>query len=573
MRKVAVFRIRCITGVILLISVIVMIRLYILQIENTEAYTEKANQQYIHTVQNIYNRGNIFFTTKNNETISAASIRSGYVLAINPQRITDPKQVFVSLERFLDIDFEIFEHRATLPNRTYVEIANRITSDIAEEIKALDLSGVMLYRNQWRFYPGDDLASQTIGFVGHDSATGTYIKGLYGLERMYDHVLTRKTEALAVNLFAEIFGHVTNIATGSNRDDDRGHIITTLEPSVSRILDTTLANTHEKYGSSYTGGIIMNPNTGAVIAMSNIPTYNNNDRRGVEVQKFKNPLVENVYEFGSIMKPVTIAIGIDADGIGPNKKFYDRGSITLDQATIRNFDGRARGEVTMQEVLNQSLNTGVSYIVDTIGTNTFREYLVTLGLTDPSGIDLPNDVRGITSNLNSPRRIEYATASFGQGIAVSPMVMVKVLSALGNGGKVVTPHIVSSIEYGNGDIVDMTPDILHEAFTSETSELISRMLTDTVDTALRGGKYSLENHTIAAKTGTAQIPNPQTGGYYDDRFLHSFFGYFPAYQPEFIILLYTVDPKGVDYASETLTKPFMKMTNFLLNYYEIPPDR
>ena len=573
MRSQAILRIRIITGLVLLVAATLLVRLYILQVERTEAFAEQANQQYIHTVQNIFNRGSIFFTTRTGERVSAAAVRSGFVVAINPQRVIDPVKYYEMLSPFLAIDEETFIRRATLPNRTYVEIADRVIAAEAEEIAALTLPGVMLYRNQWRYYPGDSLAAQTLGFVAQSEDPNEPMRGRYGLERQYDAVLTRDNQALAVNLFAEVFGHISGVIGTNNRESEPGHIITTLEPSVSRMFDRTLLDMHERYGSVYTGGIIMNPQTGAILALTNIPTYNNNDRRGVSVERFRNPLVEDVYEFGSIMKPITIAAGIDDGTITPETQFNDTGAITLDRFTIRNFDGRARGMVTMQEVLNNSLNTGVSYIVDRMGTANFRDYLLALGVSEPSGIDLPNDTRGLTSNLNSPRRVEFATASFGQGVAVSPMTMTRMLAALGNGGRQVIPHLVSAIEHDDGRLEVFEPTLGPVVFSTATSETISRMLVDTVDTALRGGQFSLPRHTVGAKTGTAQIPNPQTGGYYEDRFLHSFFGYFPAYDPEFLILIYTIDPQGVRYASETLTEPFMDMTQFLLNYYEIPPDR
>ena len=574
MRNQAITRIRIITGIVLLIAGVLLVRLYFLQIEHHEVYAAQANQQYIHTLQNVFDRGSIFMTTRTGERVSAAAVRNGFVLAINPQRVTDPVMYYYQLEPHLSIDKETFIDRATRPDRTYVEIAARVLRNEADAIRELQLPGVMLYRNQWRYYPGESLAAQTIGFVAHGSDPEEPMRGRYGLERYYENVLGRDNQALVVNLFAEIFGHISGTPnTVKTPTGKPGHIVTTIEPTVSRMLDNTLADLHEQYNSTRTGGIIMDPKTGAVRAMSHIPSFNNNDRRGVPIDQFRNPLVENVYEFGSIMKPLTIAAGIDSDTITPETRYYDSGSITLDQFTIRNFDGRARGDVTMQDVLNNSLNTGVSHIVDQMGTGLFREYMLNLGFAEPSGIDLPNDAIGLTSNLDSPRRVEYATASFGQGVAVTPMTMIRALATLGNGGDLITPHIVQTVEYDDGTVESVVPELIPNVLQTKTSDTISGMLINTVDEALRGGTVALANHTVGAKTGTAQIPNPETGGYYDDRFLHSFFGYFPAYEPKFIVLLYTIDPKRVQYASESLTDPFMNIANFLINYYEIPPDR
>jgi cell division protein FtsI (penicillin-binding protein 3)/stage V sporulation protein D (sporulation-specific penicillin-binding protein) len=227
----------------------------------------------------------------------------------------------------------------------------------------------------------------------------------------------------------------------------------------------------------------------------------------------------------------------------------------------------------MQEVLNQSLNTGVSFVVREMGKEQFRDYFLSMKLGSESGIDLPNETYGLVDNLNSPRDVEYATASFGQGIAMTPIATARALAVLGNGGHLITPHLAKSIQYADGSVKEMLYPEGTQVISQETSEEISRMLTAVVDEALLNGTVSLPNHSIAAKTGTAQIPDPVNGGYYEDKFLHSFFGYFPSYDPQFLVFMYTVEPKGVRYASETLTTPFMDITRFLINYYSIPPDR
>jgi cell division protein FtsI/penicillin-binding protein 2 len=227
----------------------------------------------------------------------------------------------------------------------------------------------------------------------------------------------------------------------------------------------------------------------------------------------------------------------------------------------------------MQEVLNQSLNTGVSHIVKQMGKEKFRDYFMAYKLGSETGIDLPNETYGLVDNLNSPRDVEYATASFGQGVAFTPIATIRALATLANGGKLVTPHLVDHIKYQDGTIKEVRYPEGEQVLKPETSEEISRMLSIVVDDALRGGNVALPNHSIGAKTGTAQIPDPVNGGYYEDKYLHSFFGYFPAFEPRFIVFMYTVEPQGVRYASETLTDPFMQVARFLINYYSIPPDR
>ena len=566
-------RIRVLTGLILLLALILIARLYQIQVLHADSYLERGEQQYVHTFQDLYDRGSIFLTTRDDERIAGATVQSGFVLAVDPTKVTDPGGIYKALAELIEVDEETFVSRATLPNRTYVEIETTVTEEEAEVIEALELSGTSLYRNRWRYYPGETLAARAIGFVGFEgSREGEQPTGRYGLERFYEDVLSRDRERLSVNFFAEIFSNLGSLVFDS-APKRQGSVVTTLEPTVSRKLQTELLSINETWNSELTGGIVINPKTGAIYALDAVPTFNLNDRSGASIEDFQNPLVENVYEFGSIIKALTMAAGLDSNAVAPSTTYYDPGYIELDTFTIRNFDGEGRGTVNMQEVLNQSLNTGVAFIVDTMGKDRFREYFLNLKLGSETGIDLPGEIHGLIKNLNSPRDVEYATASFGQGIALTPIATVRALSVLGNGGTMITPHLASAIEYDDGSVKEIQFPEGDRVWSEDTSENVTRMLVAVVDEALKGGTVAMPRYSIAAKTGTAQIADSENGGYYEDRFLHSFFGYFPAYDPEFLVFLYTVEPKEVRYASETLTDPFMEITKFLINYYNLPPDR
>ena len=570
-RQKRTLRIRVVVGLICLVAFLLLVRSYVVQIAHGNVYREQAESQYVRTKDDLYTRGSIFFTNRDGTELSAAAIKSGYVLALDPSRITDAAGTCTKLAEVAQIDQELCLVRAVLPDRTYVEFQGEINEATADDIVGLDLTGVHLYPEQWRYYPGASVAARSIGFVGFTDE-GTELRGKYGLERQYDDVLFRQNQVRSVNFFAELFSDLGGLVTNTKQHQS-GEIVTTLELSVSQMLDTVLQETNDLYDSKLTGAIIMDPNTGEIVAMNAVPGFDLNDRAGATIDQFQNPLVENLYEFGSTIKALTMAAGLDSGAIVPETTYYDSGELTLDTFTIRNFDGRGRGTVPMQEVLNQSLNTGVSWIVTQMGKEQFRDYFLSYKLGSETGIDLPNEAFGLVDNLNSPRDVEYATASFGQGIAMTPIAVTRALATLGNGGHLVTPHIVKKINFIDGTEREMKYPEGTQVIKPETSEEISRMLTVVVDDALRNGTVALPNHTIAAKTGTAQIADPVNGGYYDDKYLHSFFGYFPSYDPEFIIFLYTVEPKGVRYASETLTTPFMDMTKFLINYYSIPPDR
>ena len=564
---------RTLSVAVICVGLVLTARMYQLQVMQTDEFQAKAESQYVHTSTDLYSRGSIYFTTRDGAELSAAAVQSGYVLAVNPSQVTLPHEEFCNqLNAVFTLEVEKCIERAGLSNRTYVELAQKVPSDLATPIKNLGLDGAYLYKDQWRYYPGGSVAARSIGFIGLNSDNASQLRGKYGLERQYDDVLYKERQVLSINFFAELFSNLGDLVY-EKKGPRTGDVVTTLEPSVSRMLDTVLLETNEEYNSKLTGAIVMDPSSGEIIAMNAVPGFDLNDKSNATIEQFQNPLVENVYEFGSTIKALTIASGLDSDAIVPSSTYYDAGFLELDKYTIRNYDGKGRGTVPMQEVLNQSLNTGVSWVVTQMGKDSFREYFKSLKLGSETGVDLPNEAYGLVDNLDSPRDVEYATASFGQGIALTPIAVTRALAALGNGGKLVTPHLAKEIRYDDGEVKKIRYPEGNQVFSAETSETISRMLTVVVDDALSGGDVALPNHSIGAKTGTAQIADPVNGGYYDDKFLHSFFGYFPAYDPEFIVFMYTVEPEGVRYASQTLTTPFMDITKFLINYYSIPPDR
>jgi cell division protein FtsI/penicillin-binding protein 2 len=227
----------------------------------------------------------------------------------------------------------------------------------------------------------------------------------------------------------------------------------------------------------------------------------------------------------------------------------------------------------MQTILDKSLNVGIVFLIEKMGSEKFASYFKKFGFGKETGIDLPSETPGLASNLNSSVFVDVATAGFGQGYTATPIQTIRALATLGNGGKLVNPYIVESITYTSGKVKVITPNEPQQILEASTSERISRMLTHVVDTALLNGSAKMEHYSIAAKTGTAQMVNPYTKKYYDDRYLHSFFGYFPSYDPKYIIFLYHTYPKGAQYASATLSDPFFDLTKFLISYYEIPPDR
>jgi len=556
---------------IFIIALLLVSQLFLVQIVNGKKYTEEAMDQYVGTHPAIFNRGTIYFSQKDGTLFSAATLKSGFSLAINPSKIKNTEEIYKKLSELVEIDKNTFLSRAGKKDDPHENILRQLDDKIAKTIQDLNLEGVMIIPEQWRFYPAGNLASQTLGFVGYK---GDLRAGRYGLERSYNDILQRDENKLYVNFFAELFSNLSNIIQSKTKNNREGDIVTTIEFSTQDALEKELEKLKNDWDADGVGGLIINPQTGEIYALGNLPNFNPNSFNMVSDQSvFSNSLVESVYEMGSIVKAITLSIGLDTGAVSFDSTYNDKGYLWFDGKKIQNYDGKAHGNTTMQNVLNKSLNTGAVYVMQKVGKETFRDYLYDFEIDQKTNIDLPNETKGLTSNLIKGKEVEYATASFGQGFAISPIAMTRALSVLANGGYLITPHIVNEIKYDIGFPQKIEIQKGKQVLKPQTSEEISRMLVEVVDTALLNGSVKNERYSIAAKTGTAQIAKQDGSGYYDDKYFHSFFGYFPAYNAKFLVFLYVVNPKEVQYASETLTKPFINITKFLINYYAIPPDR
>lgn len=564
-------RLRFISVLVIGVAMLLVWKLYFLQIVSGKDFRLRAERQYLRPSENIFSRGSIFFQNKDGSVVGSAVLKVGFTLGINPKAIKNAEAAFEKINAILPIDRKNFLARAAQKDNLYVVIVKKIDETSAKKISDLKITGVLVYKDQYRFYPLRSLGANVLGLVGYK---GDVLAGRYGLESYYEDTLSRNSNTLYSNFFTEIFSGIKKSI--DNKSKFEGDIIASIEPTVESFLENELSDIQEKWNSKATGGIIMNPANGEIYALGNYPTF---DPNALQNEKnpavFANPAVEDVYEMGSILKPLTMAAGIDSGTVTAESTYEDKGFLILNNSKISNFDGKGRGVVNMQTVLNESLNTGAAYVANKMGKDLFTDYFRRFGFGDETGIDLPNETPGLIDNLKSPRDIEHATAAYGQGIAMSPINTLRALSTLANGGYLVTPHLVKKIEYRIGVSKNIAYEKGAQVLKPETSEEISRMLVNVVDKALLGGTVKIKNYSVAAKTGTAQIAKQGGGGYYSDRYLHSFFGYFPAYNPKFIVFLYTIDPKGVggDFASHTLTSPFMNITKFLINYYKIPPDR
>lgn len=563
-------RIRFIFAAILFVALCIVVRLYFIQIVNGEEYAQKADRQFASGGSGLFDRGAIYFTRKDGALISAATLATGFLVAINPQMLADPEAAYAAVAASASdmLSRDAFLAAAAKKNQVYVEVAHRLSDESGRALSEKNVPGVQVLRERWRYYPGGALAARSIGIVSYGS--GDSLAGRTGIEAAYEDTLARSGDSLYKNFFAELFSNVGNLLVAA-RDAREGDVVTTIEPEVQTRLEDGLAKVSRKYASKETGGIIMDPATGEILAFAVNPSYDGNNLQEVDGTLLGNPLVEHVHEFGSIMKPLTMTAGLDAAVITPETTYKDTGCITVNTATICNWDMKARGIVPMKQIIVQSLNLGAAWIATRLGQDAFRAYFTKL-FGEKTNIDLPNESGALLGNLFKPQQIGYDTAAYGQGIAVTPVQMIRAMGAIANNGVMVEPHLASAIRLDSGIERKIEWEGREPVFSAEAARATAEMMTAVVDEKLQNGEAKIPTMSVAAKTGTAQLTNGR-GGYHTDRFFHSFVGFFPSYNPRFIILLYTNDPQGVTYAADTLSPTFLDLVHFLIEYYAVPPDR
>ncbi|MBC7766790.1 penicillin-binding protein 2 [Arenimonas sp.] len=584
-------RVRVLSLIFISIALVLIIKLYIVQVANHENYLNLGDRQYIKKNSNINDRGDIYFTKKDGTYIVAATMQEEYTLYINPKSFytfvnSDKNNLKKSEDEILidlkakigiilklnpegssDLNLKITKVKDK-KNDVYFELVKGLNEDQQAAVKDLKLEFLGLGKEKKRFYPGNELASNVIGTLGFK---GDQIAGRYGLEKQYENTLARNNKAYS-NFFVDLFSGAKKVI--SNRDELEGNVYTTIEPIVQKELEKKLLEINNKQSSELTGGIIMDPYTGEIIAMAKVPTFSHDDKKDYDISNYKNDIVESSYEMGSIIKPLTMSVGIDTGKVHADSTYTDMGFIKVRDRTMYNFDKKGRGTITMQTALSQSLNTGFVHVAQLIGNDAMTKYFTSFGMREKTNVDLPNESSPLTNNLDKGD-VEHATISFGQGIAMSPIGTIRALSVIANGGYVVNPHVVSKIKYeiGNSSDTKIEPIQVKKAMLKQsTIDEIRAMLVYNVDNSLLKGTRKNPRYSIGAKTGTAQIAS-QNGGYIEGKNIHTFIGFFPAYQPKFVVFMYTVDPKVSRYASESLANPFLDLSDFLIQYYEIPADR
>jgi cell division protein FtsI/penicillin-binding protein 2 len=562
-------RVRLLSVVIFLLFAVILIRLVHLQVLKYGFYRAMAQDQHEFYTDIVPQRGIIYMKDDASGGLYPVAVnRETNLIYVVPRNINEAdreKTARILAER-LELDYDEVWAKVNKADDPYEVIKNKVPEETAAGIEEEGLAGIGIAPESLRYYPGGELAANVIGFVGY---SGNERKGQYGIEGYCEDRLKGKSGFLSQEKDASgswiSFGD-KSLKSAKDGDD----VVLTLDYTVQYLAEKKLKEGVEKYGAEKGTVIIMDPSTGAIKAMADYPTFNPNDYSKVEdMSVYLNSAVHDVYEPGSVQKVITMAIGIDTGKVSPSTTYTDTGLEKIDGWSIRNSDYKANGVQTMVEVLEKSLNTGTIFVERQVGKKNFYDYLKRFGLDSPTGIELSGEAVGNLSNLETNSDINYATASFGQGIAVTPVGLITAVSALVNDGKLMKPYIIDSIKDADGNVTKTEPQVVRQAVSARTANLVSAMMVSVVDNGHAKGAQ-IPGYKIGGKTGTAQIPSKDKKGYDADRTIHTFVGFGPMPNPKFTILV-KLDAPRARFAESTSVKVFNEIAKELVQYYHLAP--
>lgn len=437
---------------------------------------------------------------------------------------------------------------------------------VAQLIKDKNLEGLNFVEESKRYYPNGNLAAQVLGFVGTDD------KGLDGLEMVLDDELKGgiQKELVATDRKGNaIFGSVL-----SKYLPDKGKSVTlTIDASIQFIAERALDKAMEDTGAKHASVIVMDPKTGEILAMANRPTYDPNHYNQGTEEDFKNIAVTNLYEPGSTFKPIIASAALASGKWKLDQVYNDKGAFAANGHIIRNWNGEGYGPVRLLDILKYSLNTGMAEIGTLTGADILSKYVRDYGFGSETGIELPGEGEGILYNPDDMSKLDVATMSIGQGIAVTPLQMVRAFGALANGGAMMKPHIIKSYSNSQGDVTSTTEtSVVGQPVPAETVKTIVDILEKEVSEG-GGTKAMVEGYHFAGKTGTAQKLDTKHGGYLDGQYIASFIGFGPVEDPKFVVLVVIDDPqKGSYYGSQIVAPVFKDIVSQLVRYYQMSPS-
>ncbi len=502
------------------------------------------------------------------------------VIAAYKVKLSKPGSMYSVIENKVSDDrlIEFYVYMYNLANPTapivaddlLVQVGKVMNKKTNEEVK---IKGFDFETKKFRYYPEGNIASHILGFVSYADEDG---RGRYGLEEFFNEELfgqygSLKGEKGVGNSMIVNDREYVKPVPGSD-------LLLTIDRSVEFYACDKLKKMVDKFEAKGGSVIVVEPKTGAIIAMCSAPDFDPNDYRNVsDINIFSNPATSFQYEPGSVYKVITMASAINEGKVSPSTTYKDEGQLMINgwPKPIKNSDFSTfggHGVVDMNVVLQNSLNTGAIFAMRQIGPTVFSQYVENFGFGERTGIELGAEATGNINSLlkTKVREIDAATASFGQGISVTPLQMVMAYQAIANKGLLMQPHIVKEIIHPDGRKEEIVPKQVKQVITEQTADKILAMLVNVIEKG-HSQKVKIPGYFIGGKTGTAQIAS--SGGYYSDRYNHTFIGVAPADNPRFVMLTHIDSPKGIQYAEGSAAPLWRDIADFMLKYYQVPKNR
>lgn len=558
---------------------LICVRLGYWQLIKQDFLTAKAESQHTDSKTVPGTRGLIRFSDKS----ILASTEPSFLVFAQPKIIDDKEMVsdFLSevfyeedplgddmpdTERNIKIRNIRDKIRDSLAEDLYWVSLRKVSLETKRKIEKKSLRGIGFDRLSIRFYPEGSSAAHLLGFVGSNAYGGE--TGYFGLEGYYDGELRGEKGLLRQE--KDALGFPILIGKFFAKEPKVGKtLILSADRTVQYIVEEKLKRGIEKYGAKAASALVMDPVTGNILAMASFPSYDPAKPSSFPKEYYKNPLIADGYEPGSTFKVIVMAAGINENVVKADTKCDICGApLSRGGFTIKTWNNKYQESVTMTDTIVHSDNTGMVFVAEKLGLEKFYDYLVKFGFGNATNIDLQDENSLSLRPLESWREIDLATASFGQGISVTAIQLVRAVSAIANGGKIMEPHMVASL-VDKELVYPILPREISKPISSEAAKVITEMMVKAVDEG--EAKFAKpKGYKIAGKTGTAQIP---IKGHYDpDKTIASFIGFAPADNPKFIMLVRYQEPTSSIYGAETAAPTFFEIARELFIYYGIAPD-
>jgi cell division protein FtsI/penicillin-binding protein 2 len=452
--------------------------------------------------------------------------------------------------------------------RQFVYLARRVPASVAPQLDAMRLPGIGKVAETQRSYVdggvvGTSLAANLLGFA-NDAGTGNY-----GIEGYYDKTLAGQAGFEAT--VRDLANRPIVLSDRQRREPVNGMTLQlSLDSTIQVVAERALADGVQKYQAESGSLIIMEPATGRIVAWADVPSYNANQFATTPTAQFIDPIVSNLYEPGSVMKVVTLSGALDDHAITPDTRFNETGVAVVGGVAIHNWDNRAHGNVTMTQVLQNSLNVGAVKAQQMEGAAPFYQSMQRFGIGAPTGVDVAAETAEPLRDLAKWKPVELATASFGQGVDTTPIEMLAAVNVVATGGNLVWPHVVDQVIDANGTRHPVQPRIVRQVISAKTAQEMQQMMVGVVE---KGSGFAARidgfKNRIAGKTGTASIP--ENGKYLPDATIGSFVGFVPVDHPQFIMLVITRKPKVLFEGAYVAAPIWKTVASALITQWQIAP--